>query len=117
MVHIIKEVIMEKIEKSSGNIFEDLGFENPEEELAKAKLIYTVNKIIEEKGLKQKEAAQILGIDQPKISHLKNGRLSLFSIDRLLSFLRALDRHVEIVISDTPKNSAGITVIHDSKVA
>ena len=82
----------------SGNVFKDLGFDRPEEELAKSDLAIQVNKIIGQKGWTQKKAAGVLGIDQPKVSALKNGRLAGFSIERLLSFLRALDRDIDIVV-------------------
>lgn len=97
---------MIEITKSSGNIFEDLGFPNAEERLAKAKLASKIYDIIEERGLTQKEAAAILGIDQPKVSALKNGRLSGFSIERLFSFLVALDQQIEIVIRPRTEGEA-----------
>lgn len=98
----------EKIEYrvGSGNVFQDLGFEKPEEELAKSDLAIQIYKIIARRGWTQKKAADVLGIDQPKISALKNGRLAGFSIERLLSFLRTLDRDIDIIIrpktDDTP---------------
>lgn len=98
----------------SGNIFKDLDFDNPEEELAKAKLASIINDIIEERGLTQKEAGEILGVNQPKISALKNGRLKGFSIERLFSFLEALDQRIEITIKhkSKAKTKQGITVAH-----
>jgi predicted XRE-type DNA-binding protein len=87
----------------SGNVFKDLGFDNPEEELAKAKLASIINDIIEKRGLTQKQAGEILGVNQPKISALKNGRLKGFSIERLFSYLEALDQHIEITITDRSK--------------
>ena len=98
----------------SGNVFKDLGFENPEEELAKAKLASIINDIIEERGLTQKQAGEILGVNQPKISALKNGRLKGFSIERLFSFLEKLDQHIEITITDKSrvKTEQGITVAY-----
>lgn len=88
---------------SSGNVFEDMDLANPDERLAKAKIAVIINKLIEEKGLTQKEAAKILGINQPKVSALKNGRLKGFSIERLFSYLDALDQHIEITITDKSK--------------
>ncbi|MCK6622530.1 MAG: XRE family transcriptional regulator [Calditrichaceae bacterium] len=88
---------------SSGNIFKDMELPNAEERLAKAKIAVIINKIIEERGLTQKEAAKILGINQPKVSALKNGRLKGFSIERLFSYLEALDQHIEITITDKSK--------------
>ena len=96
----------EKIEyeESSGNVFKDLGLPNPEERLAKARLASLIYDIIEERGLTQVEAARILGISQPKISALRNGRLAGFSIERLFSFLRKLDHDIEIVVRERPKD-------------
>lgn len=87
-----------KITKSSGNIFKDLELPDPDNHLAKVKLAFQINKIIEEKGLKQVPAAKLLGIDQPKISALSCGRLDDFSIERLMNFLNKLDRDIEIVV-------------------
>ena len=99
---------------SSGNIFKDMELPNAEERLAKAKIAVIINKIITERGLTQKEAAKILGINQPKVSALKNGRLKGFSIERLFSYLEALDQHIEITITDKSKIKAeqGINVAY-----
>jgi predicted XRE-type DNA-binding protein len=87
-------------EASSGNIFSDLGLHNAEERLAKAKLASKLIDLSREKKLTQKKIAQILGIDQPKISALYRGRLADFSIARLMKFLTLLEQDVEIVIKD-----------------
>ncbi|MDO8690033.1 MAG: helix-turn-helix transcriptional regulator [Dehalococcoidia bacterium] len=92
--------------ESSGNVFADLGIENPEEALAKAKLARAISVIITRRDLTQTQAAAVLGVDQPKVSSLMRGRLSGFSIDRLLRFLLALDRDVDILIKAKPPNSA-----------
>jgi predicted XRE-type DNA-binding protein len=88
--------------EGSGNVFADLGLPNPEERLTKAELALQIGAIIEERNLTQKAAAAILGIPQPQVSHLLRGRLSGFSVERLMHFLTALDRNVEIVISAKP---------------
>lgn len=95
----------------SGNVFKDLGFDHPEEELAKSDLAIQISKIIQQKGWTQKKAAGVLGIDQPKVSALKNGRLGGFSIERLLSFLRALDRDIDIVVRPKTEHVAHIQVV------
>ncbi len=77
--------------QSSGNIYEDLGFRDAHERLAKAKLAMCINEIIEERGLKQMAAAKLLGINQPKISALARGQLSGFSMERLIYFLNLLN--------------------------
>lgn len=83
---------------SSGNVFKDIAVSSPEEALAKAELTAKIAEIIASKKLTQAAAAEILGVDQPKVSALLRGRLSGFSTDRLLKFLTALGRDVEIVI-------------------
>jgi len=88
----------QKTTKSSGNIFKDMGLANSEERLVKAELAYQINRLIQKKGLTQKEIAQSLGVDQPKISALKQGRLSGFSIERLFRLLALLNQDIEIII-------------------
>lgn len=86
------------VEESHGNVFADLGLENPEELLAKAELVHRICDIIEERSLTQVRAAELLGIDQPKVSALMRGKLDGFSTDRLFRFLNALGSDVEIVV-------------------
>ena len=78
------------VTRGSGNVFADLGLPNPEERLAKAQLAYAIARVIEERGLTQRAAAALMGIDQPKVSHILRGRLADFSTDRLLGFLTGL---------------------------
>jgi predicted XRE-type DNA-binding protein len=85
-------------ERSSGNVFADLGLQNAEDRLAKAELARKVSEIIVARRLTQVEAAELLGIDQPKISALVRGRLQGFSLERLMRFLNVLGRDVEIVV-------------------
>ncbi len=92
--------------ESTGNVFADLRVESAEEALAKAELAHAISKIIAKRHLTQSNAARRLGIDQPKVSALVRGRLTGFSIDRLLRFLVALDRDVEIVIKPKPRRRA-----------
>jgi predicted XRE-type DNA-binding protein len=78
-----KESARVSIEESSGNVFADLGLENPGELLAKAELVQRIADIIAERKLTQVRAAKLLGIDQPKVSALLRGKLDGFSTDRL----------------------------------
>jgi predicted XRE-type DNA-binding protein len=89
-------------ERSSGNVFADLGFEHPEEELAKAQLILQIVTLIQARGLTQTAAARLLGLPQPKVSVLYRGQVAGFSTDRLIRFLNRLDQNVEIVIRTKP---------------
>jgi predicted XRE-type DNA-binding protein len=97
-------------EKSSGNVFADLGLPNPEDRLAKAELARRISVIISEQHLTQLEAAAVLGIDQPKVSALVRGRLGGFSLERLLRFLNVLGRDVEIVVKPKPKGRRHATL-------
>lgn len=102
-------------EESSGNVFADLGVENPEEALAKSELARQIAKLIKKKKLTQHQAAEILGIDQPKISALIRGRLRSFSLERLIRFLNELGQDVNIMISPTKSRSErGSTWIGES---
>jgi predicted XRE-type DNA-binding protein len=90
--------------RGTGNVFADLGLPRPEERLAKASLALEIERVIRKRGLSQAAAAEALGIDQPKVSALRNGRLNGFSVERLIRFLNALDRDVEIVIKPKPRS-------------
>jgi predicted XRE-type DNA-binding protein len=95
----------EKIEvkSSSGNVFADLGLANADELLIKAELVRQISSLIDVKNLTQTEAAKLLGIDQPKVSALLNGKLSGFSTERLFRFLNALGSDVEIRVIPKPQ--------------
>ena len=82
----------------SGNVFADLGVPHPQEALAKAELAHKISKLIERRRLTQAEAAKILDVDQPKVSALRHGRLSGFSLDRLVRFVVLLGHDVDIVV-------------------
>lgn len=92
-----------EFEKGSGNVFADLGLPDAEEMLLKAHLVHQISAILEERGLTQAQAAELLGIDQPKVSHLLRGHLRGFSVERLTRFLNALGQDVEIVVRPKPR--------------
>jgi predicted XRE-type DNA-binding protein len=87
-------------EEGSGNVFADLGLPNAEDLLSRAKLGFHVYQLLEARQLKQREIAALLGIKQPEVSHLMNGHFNRFTTDKLLDFLRRLDRKVTIRISE-----------------
>ncbi|MDZ8227213.1 MULTISPECIES: helix-turn-helix transcriptional regulator [unclassified Nostoc] len=89
---------------SNGNVFADLGLSNPEERLIKAELARKISEIIANRQLNQVQAAEVLGIDQPKISALTRGKLKDFSIDRLIRFINILGNDVEITIKPKPES-------------
>jgi len=95
-------------EPSSGNVFADVGFTNPEEALAKAEIARHINRLIADRGLTQAEAGGILGVDQSRVSALSKGRLSVFSLEKMMQFASRLGNEVEIVIK--PSGHSGIKV-------
>jgi predicted XRE-type DNA-binding protein len=100
-----------KITRGSGNVFEDLGFDNPEEYQAKAELALQIIKIIEERALTQKEAATLIGATQPDISKLKSGQLKGFTLDRLFSFLLRLNRNIQIRVTKAKGKSGKLETV------
>jgi predicted XRE-type DNA-binding protein len=102
-----------QVKQSSGNVFADLAVPGAGEALAKAEIARRIVEILDERRLTQVTAAALLGVDQPKVSALKRGRLEGFSTDRLFKFLNALDRDVEIVIKQKSDEAepAGIRVV------
>jgi predicted XRE-type DNA-binding protein len=101
-----------EVHDSSGNIFEDMGMADADERLAKAELARFIRKAINERGLTQEQAAELLGVRQPDVSDLMRGKLARFSRMRLERFLNALDLEIRIQVGPRPswKEHAGITV-------
>ena len=93
-----------KIEEGSGNVFADLGLSVADELESKAQLAHRIGEIIRGRHLTQAEAAEVLGATQPMVSKLMNGQLHGFSMERLVRFLNALDRDVEIVVKRRPRS-------------
>jgi predicted XRE-type DNA-binding protein len=91
---------------SSGNVFADLGFAEPEEELTKAQLASHLREAIKRRRLSQVAAARIMGVDQPNVSALLNGRIANFSSERLMRLLTALGQDVDIMVRAKPRNRA-----------
>ncbi len=94
-----KRAEVEKLVLGSGNVFADLGLPDAEERMLKAQLAARIAELIERKGWTQARAAEVIGLDQPKVSHLLRGRLSGFSAERLFAVLNRLGHSVEVRIS------------------
>ena len=93
-----KRAKVEKSEPSSGNVFADLGLPDAQERMLKAQLAARIAELLERKGWTQARAAEVIGLDQPKVSHLLRGRLSGFSAERLFAVLNRLGHSVEVRI-------------------
>jgi predicted XRE-type DNA-binding protein len=104
------------IDRGSGNVFADLGIPNPDLARAKAELVQRIRYLIDERQLTQAKAAELLGLDQPKVSALVRGRVEGYTIDRLFRFLGALGQRVEITVRPKGKNSEQrVVVIADGR--
>jgi predicted XRE-type DNA-binding protein len=103
----------DEIVRGTGNVFADLGYPDADERQTKLRLAYALNRVVEEQRLTQVAAARLLGVTQPKISALQRYKLEGFSVERLMTFLTALDCDVEIVIRKKPRSrrEARISVI------
>lgn len=93
---------------SSGNIFADMGLDDADELLIRAKLGYAVRKILIDRNLKQQKIAELLNIKQPEVSNLMKGKYHLFSESRLFSFLNKLDQ--KIIIQITPHHIGEVLI-------
>jgi predicted XRE-type DNA-binding protein len=100
-----------RVEKSSGNVFADLGLPHPEQELLKATLTLQIYRLIKARSLKQAEAGKILGIKQPHVSALLRNRSGIFSVERLMEFLTSLGQDVEITVRPTRKEHGEVSVV------
>ena len=108
----------EDIEKSSGNLYADLEYKNPEEMEAKALLAREIYRIIKHRKLSQSQASKLLGVPQPALCKLLQGRLSGFSTDRLIRLLKLLGQDIDITIKPTrKKHSLGILSVHTPSTA
>lgn len=100
----------ETIARGTGNVFADLGYADAEERQTKLRLAHAINTVIARRRLTQAAAAKKLGVNQPKVSALANYKLAGFSVERLMTFLTALDRDVEIVIRKKPRSRAAARI-------
>ena len=98
---------MIEIERSSGNVYEDLGVENPEEMLIKAQLVGRIQQIIADRGWKQQEAARVIGMSQPKLSNMLRGHFHGITEFKMMEYLRLLGCDVQIVVGPSHLPEAG----------
>ena len=95
-----------KVERSSGNVFRDLGFGPKEAESLRlrAELMVELKRLIQARKLTQSSAAKLLRVTQPRVSDLVRGRIELFSIESLVNMLARAGRRVELKFSSAGKN-------------
>ena len=101
-----------KVERSSGNVFADLGLPNPDQELLKAKLTLQIHKLLKARKLTQAEAAALLRTTQPQISALMRLRPVSVSVGRLMEFLTVLGQDVEVKVKPAGRKRLGTMTVH-----
>ncbi|HBA40983.1 MAG TPA: transcriptional regulator [Deltaproteobacteria bacterium] len=96
-----------KVSRSSGNVFRDLGFTSEEAEHLKIRsdLMIQLQKLIAARGLRQAQAAKILGVTQPRVSDLLRGRIDLFSTDAIIDMLARLGVRVKVALVPTKQRA------------
>ena len=94
-------------ERSSGNVFADLGFRNPKQELLKAKLTVEIYKQLKARGVTQREAAKLLGTTQAQVSALMRCKPVSVSVGRLMEFLTVLGQDVKVLVKPAPQQPQG----------
>lgn len=87
-----------KVERGSGNIFADLGLPDAEIHFLKAQIVSEIYRLTNQRKLTQAAAGKRMGISQPEVSRMFKGHFREYSVDRLMEFLTAFDRDVEIVV-------------------
>jgi predicted XRE-type DNA-binding protein len=104
---------MIEIENGSTNVYEDLGLPNPSEMQVKASLAAKIGEIIKRRRLTQSQAAEILGMPQPKISSMLRGQFRGISEAKMLECMNRLGRDVQIVVgkSSQSKNMGQTRVV------
>lgn len=100
-----------EVRESGGNVFEDLGLPDAQERYAKAMISRLIARAIEERGLTQAQAAELLDTTQPKVSAVVRGQLAGFSMDRLFRFLTALGMNVRVEVERADAAEAGHLVV------
>ncbi len=101
----------EEVVRSSGNVFADLGFADAEERQTKVRLAAAINQLLSQRRLSQAAVARRLGINQPKVSALRNYKLEGFSVERLMRFLTALDQDIQILIRNKPRSRRSARIV------
>jgi predicted XRE-type DNA-binding protein len=100
---------MKQVQRSrpSGNVFRDLGFSSDEADhlRIRSELMAKVQKVIMAGGFKQAEAAELLGVSQPRVSDLMRGRIDLFNVETLIDMLAKLGVRTKLVLQASRKRA------------
>lgn len=88
-------------------VFEDLGIAMSEKDMLKVNLAALIARLIQKRKLTQAQAAELMGIDQPKVSKLLRGKLQEFTGERLMTFVLSLGHDINISVSEEAKTVPG----------
>ena len=103
-----------KVEAGSGNIFADLGLPDADTHFLKTQIVSEIYRLTNERNLTQIEAGKLMGITQPEVSRMFKGRFREYSVERLMGFLTAFDRDIEIVVKPHKENGVGGRITFNS---
>ncbi|MFT3940309.1 helix-turn-helix domain-containing protein [Rhodopseudomonas sp.] len=99
----------------SDNVFADLGLPDADNRLLKSRLVGKIDEVIEKRGLTQAEAGRIMGIPQPKVSELRNGRTIDYSVERLYRLLNNLGVGVSVLLEELPDWTKGEVAVREAE--
>lgn len=99
---------VEHVTPAGANIFLDLGFPPQEAEnlRVRSRLMIAIRRIMQARGLKQKKAAELFGVSQPRISDLTRGKIDEFTIDSLVNMLAHAGVRVDVSVSPSEELQA-----------
>jgi predicted XRE-type DNA-binding protein len=106
-----------KVVKGGENIFADLGRPDAQAHFLKAQIVAEIYRLTNERGLTQSQAGGLMGISQPEVSRMFKGNFREYSIDRLMSFLTAFDRDIEIVVRPRKRSGKNGRIIFTAAAA
>jgi predicted XRE-type DNA-binding protein len=106
-----------KVEVGSGNIFADLGLPDADTHFLKAQIVSEIYRLTNERKLTQAKAGKLMGITQPEVSRMFKGQFREYSVERLMGFLTAFDRDVEIMVRPHKKGSKAARIRFSSMAA
>lgn len=95
-------MIIGHVTPPGANLFADMGLEPVEAEnlFVRSDLMHELLRMIRERRLKQREAAALFGVSQPRISDLKRGKIDSFTIDSLVNMLACAGIRVKVSVVD-----------------
>jgi predicted XRE-type DNA-binding protein len=103
----------EEVVTGGGNVFADLGVKQPEEALAKARLVEAIADLLGRKDVSQARAGRLVGLTQPQVSRLLRGDTRDFSYERLMKILTSLGQDIDITIrTSRARRKRGHVLVH-----